>query len=422
MSQRTRRIYVAAAWLLSAFLPAVLSPLSAGAAPPVEVTTLVDELDGAVGGVAVDGLGNIFVADFGDKVWKISPWGDVEVFVDSLYGTSGNTIEPEGNLLQSNFTGNFLVRVHRDGTLERLASGLEGPVGVTVDSEGAIYFTNCRGNWIGRLGDDGEVEELARSDLFNCPNGLTRDNDDNLYVLNFRDTLLLKVTPEGEVSELARLPGIGGGHVVFTGQELYATTFRGNQVHRVGLEGSVETVAGTGAAGEDDGPGPKATFSSPNGISYDRGRGLLYVNDYLVPFPERTTRRPVSALRRIELPSLTRTLTQALEEGGVEALAEAYRDFKKGRPGSTELETNRLGYTLLQQGDTEAAIRVFELNSETYPGSFNVWDSLAEAHKTAGHRDRAIELYRKSLELNPNNANAVKMLEELGVEPRPVGD
>lgn len=416
MSKTTRGICAVATLSLPLFT-ALLSPAAAGAIPPLEVTTLVEELDGAVGGVAVDGLGNVFVADFGNKVWKISPWGDVEIFVDSLYGTSGNTIDPEGNLLQSNFTGNFLVRVHRDGTVERLASDLEGPVGVTVDSEGAVYFTNCSGNWIGRLGDDGTVEEHARSDLFNCPNGLTRDDDDNLYVLNFRDTRLLKITPEGEVSELVRLPGNGGGHVVFTGGELYATTIRGNQVHRVGLDGSVDTVAGSGAFGEDDGPGPEASFSSPNGISYDRGRGLLYVNDHLVPFPERTTTRPVSALRRIELPSLSRTLSQALEEGGVEAMTGAYREFKKGRPGFTELETNGFGYRLLQRGEVKAAIRVFELNAETYPGSFNVWDSLAEAHRAAGNRERAVELYRKSLEINPGNGNAVNMLEELGAEP-----
>ena len=401
----------------AAALAALALALPAGAAPPVEVTTLVSELDGAVGGVAVDGLGNVFVADFGSKVWKVSPWGEVEVFVDSLYGTSGNTIDPEGNLLQSNFTGDFLVRVHRDGTVERLASDLEGPVGVTVGSDGTIYVTNCRGNWIARVREDGTVEEHARSELLNCPNGLTRDDDDNLYVLNFRDTRLLKITPDGTVSELARLPGVGGGHVVFTGQSLYATTFRGNQLHRVGLDGSVDTVAGSGVFGRDDGSGPEASFSSPNGISFDRNRGLLYVNDYLIPFSERTTTRPVSSLRRIALPSLSRTLTGALEEGGVEAMTAAYRAFKQGRPTFTELETNRLGYTLLQQGKVAAALRVFELNAESYPDSFNVWDSLAEAHKVAGDREKAIELYRKSLAINPGNANAVRMLEELGVEP-----
>lgn len=399
----------------------LLTSIPAAAAPPVEVTTLIAELDGAVGGVAVDGLGNVFVADFGDKVWKVKPWGEMEVFADSLYGTSGNAVDREGNLVQSNFTGNFLVRVHRDGTVERIASGLEGPVGVVVAAAPGepetIFVNNCSGNWIARIGADGTVEEHARSELLSCPNGLARDGDGNLYVLNFNDPRLLKVTPDGEVTLHATLPGIRGGHVVFTGQELYATTFAGNQVHRVGLDGSVETIAGSGAFAEADGPGPEAAFSSPNGIAWDGRRGVLYVNDHLIPFSQRSDARPKSALRRIALPSLVKTLTTALEAGGPDAMEAAYREFKAGLSRFTELEMNRFAYGLLQNGQLPAALRAFELNAESYPTSFNVWDSLAEAHRAAGHREKAVELYRKSLEINPGNTNAVRVLEEMGVEP-----
>ena len=160
-------------------LAAALAAPTAAAAPPPQVTTLVAELDGAVGGVAVDRLGNVFVADFGSKVWRVSPWGDVEVFASGLYGTSGNAVDGEGNLLQSSFHGGFLSRVHRDGRVERVASGLEGPVGVAVGEDGELFVTNCRGNWIARVDADGEVHEHARSDLFQCPNGLARDGDGN---------------------------------------------------------------------------------------------------------------------------------------------------------------------------------------------------------------------------------------------------
>jgi len=384
--------------------------------PAVEVTTLVPELDGAVGGVAVDRLGYVYVADFGDKVWRVTPWGDVEVFADGLYGTSGNAIDGEGNLLQSSFHGNHLDRVRRAGTVERIASGLEGPVGVAAAPDGTIYVTNCRGNWIAKIAADGSLSEHARSEELSCPNGLTLDGDGNLYVLNFNDAKLLKVTPEGELSLHATLPGIGGGHVVFTGQDLYATTFRGNRLHRVGLDGSVETVAGSGGFGSDDGAGEAASFSSPNGIGWDGVRGVLYVNDYLIPFQQRQQVRPRSSLRRIELPSLVKTLGAALQAGDVEAMAAAYRDFKQARPGFTELAMNAFGYSLLQGGDVTAAVKAFELNAESYPQSFNVWDSLAEAERAAGNRERSIELYRKSLEINPGNANAVRVLEEMGVE------
>ncbi len=62
-------------------------------------------------------------------------------------------------------------------------------------------------------------------------------------------------------------------------------------------------------------------------------------------------------------------------------------------------------------------IAIFELNVKAYPESWNVYDSLGEAYMVRGDHDRAIELYRKSLELNPDNGNAVTMLGRLGVEP-----
>jgi tetratricopeptide (TPR) repeat protein len=51
-----------------------------------------------------------------------------------------------------------------------------------------------------------------------------------------------------------------------------------------------------------------------------------------------------------------------------------------------------------------------------YPQSWNVWDSLGEGYKVAGNRDKAIESYRKSMQLNPANTNGVAMLRQLGIE------
>jgi len=67
----------------------------------------------------------------------------------------------------------------------------------------------------------------------------------------------------------------------------------------------------------------------------------------------------------------------------------------------------------LQGGRIEDAIIILKLNSEVYPESFNVYDSLGEAYMIAGEKELAIENYKKSLELNPDNSNAVEMLNEL---------
>lgn len=101
----------------------------------------------------------------------------------------------------------------------------------------------------------------------------------------------------------------------------------------------------------------------------------------------------------------------------VEAAVRRYRLLKAERPDEyrfDQWELNRLGYALLREDRIQDAIAIFELNVEEYPEASNPWDSLGEAYMVAGDRDRAIEHYRKSLELDPNNENAIRMLERLG--------
>ena len=54
-----------------------------------------------------------------------------------------------------------------------------------------------------------------------------------------------------------------------------------------------------------------------------------------------------------------------------------------------------------------------ELNIEAYPQSGNVYDSLGEAYMDDGNKPQAIANYQKSLQLNPKNGGAVKMLQKL---------
>jgi tetratricopeptide (TPR) repeat protein len=80
---------------------------------------------------------------------------------------------------------------------------------------------------------------------------------------------------------------------------------------------------------------------------------------------------------------------------------------------TVEQNLNQLGYTLLNQGKTDEAIAIFALNAKEFPTSANTWDSLAEAYMLAGQKEKAIEHYKKALELNPHNKNAADMLKKL---------
>jgi hypothetical protein len=114
--------------------------------------------------------------------------------------------------------------------------------------------------------------------------------------------------------------------------------------------------------------------------------------------------------------SISQTLFATISSGGIDQAVKQYHDLKSSAPAVynfDENELNSLGYRLIRAKKFQEAIRVFQLNIETYPNSSNVYDSLAEAYLDAGNNPLAIANYQKSLQLNPKNHNAVLMLQKL---------
>jgi tetratricopeptide (TPR) repeat protein len=118
-------------------------------------------------------------------------------------------------------------------------------------------------------------------------------------------------------------------------------------------------------------------------------------------------------------PEIARVVVSTFEQEGTEAGIVEYRRLRAEAPDAydfSERQLNTLGYHFLGKGETETAIAVFRLNVEQYPDAFNTYDSLGEAYREAGQIDLAIENYRRSVELNPGNANGRRALVEMGVE------
>jgi len=114
--------------------------------------------------------------------------------------------------------------------------------------------------------------------------------------------------------------------------------------------------------------------------------------------------------------SVGRTLYKTIQEKGLEAAVSQYHELKKAKPTDYDFraaELNRLGYALLEAKKTDDAIKIFQLNIESFPQDANGYDSLAEAYAAKGEKALAIKNYAKSLELNPDNANAVEHLKKL---------
>ncbi|QJW97880.1 serine hydrolase [Frigoriglobus tundricola] len=104
-----------------------------------------------------------------------------------------------------------------------------------------------------------------------------------------------------------------------------------------------------------------------------------------------------------------------LAKGATVALRE-YRANDSTRPAAdaiTENQMNNMGYDLLSLKRVDDALEVFKLNLKLHPDSWNAYDSLAEGYEAAGDKATAIKNFKKSLELNPKNENAVEHLKKL---------
>lgn len=102
-------------------------------------------------------------------------------------------------------------------------------------------------------------------------------------------------------------------------------------------------------------------------------------------------------------------LTSVIDKGAQAALGQR----KENGKSLTEADINLIGYKLLELKKVDDAIEVLKQNTIDYPQSANTWDSLAEAYMIKGQKELAIKNYEKSLELDPNNKNAVEQLKKL---------
>ncbi len=76
-------------------------------------------------------------------------------------------------------------------------------------------------------------------------------------------------------------------------------------------------------------------------------------------------------------------------------------------------EINDLGYDYLNQEMVEDAIKVFQLFVMEYPEISNSYDSLGEAYAKNSDIEKALQNYRKALEINPYSQSASRAIERL---------
>ncbi len=153
-------------------------------------------------GVALDASGNVYVADSGNEtIRKISPSGAVTTLAGTptIMGAGDGTGKaaqfdnPAGVAVDG--SGNVFVADSGNGTIRKIT-----PAGVVTTLAGAAIGS----------GGGGSAAGTGTAALFDDPTGVALDGSGNIYVADSRNNLIRKMTPAGVVTTLAGTAHIFG--------------------------------------------------------------------------------------------------------------------------------------------------------------------------------------------------------------------
>jgi len=289
-------------------------------------------------GVVADGSGNLFVADMlNNEIRKVViSTGVVTTLAGSTIsgssdgtGTAASFNWPYGVAIDGN--GNLYVADQRNNEIRKIvlstgavttlagsttagsvdgtgtAASFNWPSGVAIDSNGNLYVADQRNNEIRKIViSTGVVTTLAGSTSagsangtgtaasFSYPTGITTDGNGNLYIADQHNNEIRNVViSTGVVTTLAGSTTAGSangtgtaasftyptGVAIDSNGNIYIADQSNTEIRKIVIStGVVTTLAGSTTSGSANGTGTSASFYYPTGVAMD-GNGNLFVAD-----------------------------------------------------------------------------------------------------------------------------------------------
>ena len=240
-------------------------------------------------GVAVDGSGNVYIADqYNNRVRKVSGGN-----ISTVAGTGVNAFSGDGKAAT--------------------AATLSAPDGVAVDSSGNLFISDSSNYVVRKVATSGIITTVAgvqtqgpgfagdggpaTSGVLSHPAALALDTAANLYIADPGNNAVRMVSTAGVITTVvgATPPGFTGdggparnarlnnpiGLAIDRAGNIYIGDSGNNRIRMISSStGNITTIAGTGVGGRlgDGGLASKAQLNNPKGVAVDAA-GNVYIAD-----------------------------------------------------------------------------------------------------------------------------------------------
>lgn len=289
-------------------------------------------------GIAVDGSGNFFVADWGFRVRKVTAQGIVTTVAgNGTFGFSGDggpatsaeitgrgiAVDAAGNVFIADTDNHRIRKVTPAGVISTvagtgtpgfsgdggsgLAAQLNYPLGVAVDAAGDIWIADTSNQRIRKLTASGIISTVAgngtsgfggdggaaSSAELASPTGIALDSSGNILIADYGNNRIRMVNAAGVITTVAG-NGVSGklgdgglainaelnqpaGVAADSAGNVFIADSGNQRVREVNSAGMIQNIAGTGTAGfgGDGGPATAALLSSPQAVAVDAAGALL---------------------------------------------------------------------------------------------------------------------------------------------------
>ncbi len=238
------------------------------------VTTLVSSGLNHPTGVAVDAAGNVYIADTGNnaiKEWNASTQMVTTLVSSGLNGPSGVAVDGSGNVYIADTQNNAIKEWNASTQMVTtlVSSGLNGPFGVAVDGSGNVYIADTQNNAIKEWSASTQMVTTLVSSGLDDPSGVAVDGSGNVYIADEHNNAVKEWNASTQTVTTLVSSGLNGpsGVAVDGSGNVYIADFNNNAIKELPRAFvPAGAVSETAAAGSDTLPPVLPTSESLTGI------------------------------------------------------------------------------------------------------------------------------------------------------------